>query len=275
MKRIIAVVGVVLGLGAMGLTAAHAADTGPSTHCTAGDGGETPIVGWPVAVATETNPSYNNGTIVMVCWSTTPQGSSNPEAAGGQFRVEYQKSSPWDSSLALLCWGDRTTATMITVECDNTIYTTDDHNTSTAGRSASGSSSVGAGTPLGVGRTGVDVSYPVTTTTSSGATPGGSMATGSGTCTYVNGTSLYCPSGTNVAGVNVATGDASVNPATNPGACITAFGNPCWTTAPSGAGVSVAKGDSSNDTVSTTVLGTPVREDLGDCYAYNMPPGTC
>lgn len=129
-----------------------------------------------------------------------------------------------------------------------------------------------------LGATGATAGAPATTSTTSGATPGGTAGTGSGTCLYVNGSTpapgaVTCPSHFTVAGVNVATGDASVATKTTPGGCITALGNPCYTTAPAGAGVVVAKGDTSNDTVSTTVAGTPVGRDLGDCYGYNM--GTC
>lgn len=121
-------------------------------------------------------------------------------------------------------------------------------------------------------QTGANVGVPTTSTTTSGAAPGGSLGTGTGTCAYVNGTPA-CPGGLTVAGVNVATGDASVTPKVNPGGCVTAFGNPCYTTAPAGAGLAVAKGDPVNDTVSTTVVGTPVSRDVGDCYGYNM--GSC
>lgn len=147
---------------------------------------------------------------------------------------------------------------------------------------AGGCTGVVPGDPFALGctyllkPTGAEAAAPATSTTTSGATPGGSTATGSGTCVYVNGTTPrpeLCPGSANVAGVNVATGDASVTTKTTPGGCITAFGNPCYTTAPAGAGVVVAKGDTSNDTVSTTVAGTPVKRDLGDCYGYNM--GTC
>jgi hypothetical protein len=270
LKRIIAIVGVVIGLGAIGLTAAHADNTGYSTWCTDGGGSSTDIPNGVVGLSYEAYPDH-----AWVCYSTTPNGSSSPEASGGAIRAGHEQTGAYDRTLSVLCYGDRTNATMVTLDCANSVWITDDNNPSTTGRSASGAFSFGAAGPLGFGRTGIDVSYPVTTTTSSGATPGGSTATGSGTCTYVNGTSPLCPSGADVARVNVATGDASVNPMTNPGGCITAFGNPCWTTAPNGAAVSVAEGDPTNDTVSTTVLGTPVRLDLGDCYGYNMPSGTC
>jgi hypothetical protein len=275
LKRIIAIAGVVLGLGAIGLTAAHAASSGPSTWCTNGDGTETNVPNPYVGLSYDHWQNWYGWELYTACWSTTPAGSTAPEAAGGNFRAGYREDSPYDSTLALWCEGDRTADTMATVDCANYVSTTDDHNTSTAGRSASGAFSFGAAGPLGFGRTGIDVASPATSTTTSGSTPGLLAGTGGGTCTWVNGTSPYCPSGANVAGVNVATGDVSANPVTNPGGCVTAFGNPCYLTAPSGAGVQVAKGDASNDTVSTTVLGTPVSTDLGDCYGYNMPSGTC
>ena len=272
-KRILAVVGVVMGLGVIGLTAAHASSSGPSTACTDGQGTEQSVPNPVVGVAVEVYPGYAGGDMAQVCWSSTPWGSSAPEAAGGQARVEHVPTGPSSARTSVTCAGDRTGATMVTIDCANYVYTFEDGNPGTEGKSLSGTFQAGASGPLGLARTGADLAYPATNATTSGAAPGGTVGTGTGTCTYVNGTQAVCPSGAEVAGVNVATGDASASPATNPGGCVTVGTNPCAATAPTGAGVAVATGDASNDTVSTTVLTTEVSQDLGGCYGYNM--ATC
>lgn len=126
-----------------------------------------------------------------------------------------------------------------------------------------------------VGMTGAEVGVPTTGTTTSGSTPGGSAGTGTGTCVYVDGTTpapgTTCRSGLTVAGVNVATGDAKVSTRTVAGGCVGAAGNPCITTVPSGAAVTVGGGDSTNDTVNgdVAVVG-PVNHDIGKTCVVNV-----
>jgi hypothetical protein len=118
---------------------------------------------------------------------------------------------------------------------------------------------------------------PATTTNaplnSTTAGSGGTVGLGSGTCVHVNNTSGTCPFGFTVGGVTVNESDALV-PTTHPnaGGCVTVGGS-CLTTVPSGMGVNVLSGDSSNDTV--TVQAGPVSrsEDLGGCYGVNAGTG--
>lgn len=95
MKRIIVIVGVALGLGVIGFTAAHAANSGPSTWCTNGEGSsETDVPNPYVALSAEHWEDWNGWEIYTVCWSTTPTGSSAPEAAGGNFQASHKDNGP-------------------------------------------------------------------------------------------------------------------------------------------------------------------------------------
>lgn len=272
MKRILPVVGIVVGLAALGLTGALASTPGqPSNYCSDGSpvGQEHDITTAP-HTAYEVVTNYNGYTWVDVCYSTTPKGSSSPEATGGDVLVMYHPTGN-ESEFYALCRGDRTAATVATIDCSNYVETTDDANSSTVGGSASGTSSFGAGPSVGFGRTGADVAVPTTTVSATGAQRGAQVASGPGTCMYANGTPVYCPGASNLAGAFVAPGDASATVVTRPGGCLTVGSNPCVATVPNG-GVVVGKGDSTNNTVSSTVLGTPVNQDLGGCYGYNMGP---
>jgi hypothetical protein len=97
---------------------------------------------------------------------------------------------------------------------------------------------------------------------------------GTGTCLWLESTSATCPfGGVTIATASVAEGDVSLTWGTNSG-CVTAAGNPCITTAPNGAGVSVAKGDPWRPTVDATVASTvPVTVDVGQCIGFHAPPG--
>lgn len=270
MKRIVIVVLVLLGVGAAGVTAAHAGNQGPSTWCTSGDGSETDVPNPAVGLSADYWSNWNGWRLATVCYSTTPTGSSAPEAAGGAFRVGYRQDTTWEESVGVWCFGDRTASTMATVDCEGLIWTTDDWDYSTLGRSASGRMQVGAASPVGIARTGVDIRLPDITTSTSPSKPAAATSAVSGTCIWVNG-SANCPGGGTVAGVSVATGDIGVSTRTVSGGCVGALGNPCITTVPSGVAVTAGGGDAANPTVDGYVFGVgPVRHDVAKTCVVNV-----
>ena len=225
MKRVIAVVGVVVGLGAIGLTAAHAANSGPSTACTDGQGGEHPVPNPVVGLAVEEYPGYGGGNMAMLCWSTTPQGSGSPEAAGGQFRVEQNS-----SRLAVTCAGDRTAATMATIDCGNFVYFTD--NPASPGNSVSLFSQLGPTSPVELYRTGAEVGVPSTALNQPNGGAAGSgvdVGSGSGTCGYADGTAVCVPGGRTIGVITVAEGDlpTATPTTTSPPPACTGVNNSC------------------------------------------------
>lgn len=271
MNRILVIVGVVLGLGAIGLTAAHADNTGYSTWCTDGaQSGETNVPAPFVGLSYETPPGGTGPSWVAACYSTTPNGSSSPETAGGFVRVWNPLSA---GKLHTECLGDRTTSQTAAVDCNIVVTPTDP--SAAPGTTATGSAKVGATGPVNVGQTGAEVNPTTTTNTplSGAAGTGGSLGTGTGTCTWING-SRDCPGALTVGGVTVNEGDASVGPHTAPGGCLTVGGG-CVTSVPSGVGVDAFEGDPTNDTLTVEVLGTRVSRDLGDCYVGVNAPSSC
>ncbi len=125
-----------------------------------------------------------------------------------------------------------------------------------------------------VGATGAEVD-PTTTTDaplSGGTTTGGSAGIGSGTCVYADGTPTCPVTSTTLVSVTVNEADVAIGTHPNTG-CVTAVGNPCVTTVPTGMGVSYLKGDPANDTVTAEVAGIPHSQDLGDCAGVNSGPG--
>ena len=246
MKRILLVVGVVLGLGAIGLTAAHADDNGYSTWCTDSGGSSTNVPNPFVGLSYESYPHET-----WVCYSTTANGSTNPEAAGGNVVA-------WNSggSTGSECRGDRNASQTVVVECYNRVDATDP--TSAPGSTAAASFKVGTTGPVPVGQTGAEVDPTTGTNSLGGATAGtgGRAGIGSGTCTWVNGTKSCPLGGITVADVTVHESDLVpvVNTYTPTPPC-TGINNTCL---PVGATVEVFD-DTSNPTVSvqTPTSATP------------------
>lgn len=271
MKRILVIAAVVLGLGAIGLTAAHADNTGASTHCTNGAPNETDVPNGFVGLSYEYSGSPTNPGHVQVCYSTTPNGSSSPEAAGGKFVVYNPQVH---GQLAGECGGDRSTSQTAAVDCDVKVTPTDP--SSAPGTTATGSAKVGATGPVNVGQTGVEVSPATSLNSLGGATPGtgGSAGLGSGTCTWVNGTTSCPLGGITVADVTVHESDlvpvVTTYPASPP---CTGINNTC---VPVGATVEVFD-DTSNPTVSvkTPTSSTPTTANAPrQCVQVNAtcPP---
>ena len=246
-----------LGLGAIGLMPAGAVG-GWSGACTDGQTpGEQHVVDYPVSLSYETNSTTPVPTGLLVCYSNTPTGSSDPEAVGGAVFVPNPLAYGYAS---VECRADREPQTVAAVDCYNAVFTTDDP--SHTGTSVSGQFQQGPTGPVTVGRTGVEGDVPSTTsnlpTSPDGVTSVSvdvfacAWATGPGTCV-----------GTTAAGVTVAEGDV-VTTGTAPPPC-TGVNNTC----PS---VLVDPGRSPANTVTVTVAGTTETANLphtGPCVQVN------
>lgn len=259
MKRLKAaiVVALGLGLGAIGLLPAGAAG-GWSGACTDGQSpGEQHVIDFPVSLSYETNSTTPVPSGLLVCYSTTPTGSSDPEAAGGAIFVPNPLAYGYAS---VECRADREPQTVVAVDCYNAVNVTDDP--THIGTSVSGTFQEGPTNPVTVGRTGVEGNVPTTTlnlpTSPDGITAASvdifacGWATGPGTCI-----------GTTVVGVTVAEGDV-VTTGSAPSPC-TGVNNTC----PS---VIVDPGRGSANTVTATVAGTTQTANLphtGPCVQLN------
>lgn len=272
MKRIVAIVGVVMGLGAIGLTAAHAADSGPSTWCTDGGGTETPVPNPWASASYDHWENWNGWELYTLCWSTTPEGSDSPETAGGALRVARSQDG---SDVGLWCYGDRTEHTVATVDCNNTVTVDGYPGLDRPAATVAGTAGVGPNN-AGFGRTGAETGgLPnVTPGNPNAQVTSTTVASSNANCVYVNG-EPNCPGvGATVADTDLATDDVQVEYRTTLDACVGAAGNPCLTTAPSSAAVTVGGGDADNSTVDGTLLGNiPVTYDTGKIcvVSYNRP----
>jgi hypothetical protein len=271
-RRLLGVLSVVFGAAALifGVGTAHADNTGASTYCTdgypVGSPGETGVPGTGLSFETAVGASGRNW--VGVCYSTTPNGSPEPEVTGGRVFVYGPDEF---SRYRVLCQGDRTTSQTVVVDCDVIVKPTDP--TSAPGTTVTGSVKVGAIGPVNVGQTGAEVN-PVTSTDLPGSgalgTTGGSLGVGSGTCAWVNSASPMCPFGTSgvtIAGVTVHEGDLPTATTTNttpPPAC-TGINGTC-----PGAYIIVG-GDSTNPTVvaDLIVVGRQTHNVPKNCVQVN------
>lgn len=254
MKRTLVIVGIVLGILGVGVTAAFAGgDTDPSYTCRDGLN-ETQATVPGYAVGAEGGQQGPGETGVTVCYSDTPNGSPS-NVAGGFFHVRQDQ----DGETFLWCNADP--GAVFTFNCFSAGYvqTTDDEDPNTVGRTVSAQVIVADDT---LGETGVQVG-PITSVNLPGdATPGsgGSVVVGPGTCTYADGVEDCSPSGTTVAGVTVA--EQHLVPGTNVQQFECVKVNGVCQVPIYGAAVEVGSEDQSPTVDATTAAGPLVTDDV-------------
>lgn len=227
-KRILVIVGVVLGLGAIGLTAAHADYDGYSMWCTDGGPGETDVPNPLVGLSFEAAPGSAGPQYVMVCYSTTPNRSEESEETGGNVAVHNPLTYPPGT---VVCRGDRTPQSVVTVDCLTTVTLTDEGNPDTVGTYVTASSQAATIGPVGVGRTGADVNPSMTTNDlpGDGNRTTKLSANTPAACSFFDGAVVTCPGASTLGVVTVNEADLPAITPTNsspPPAC-TGVDNSC------------------------------------------------
>lgn len=263
MNRLNASIAVALGLGigAVGLVSAQAVG-GWSGACTDGQTpGEQHVVDYPASVSYETNSTTPVPSGLLVCYSTSPTGSSDPEAAGGAVFVPNPLAYGYAS---VECRGDREPQTVVAVDCYNAVNVTDDP--SYIGTSVSGTFQESFTSPVTVGRTGVEGDLPTTTlnlpTSNDGVT---SASVAMHLCAWATGPGP-CPVPGPLVGVTIVEGDVVTTGSASP-PC-TGVDNTC----PS---VRVDPGRDAADTVTVTVAGTTQTANLPDTGPCIQLNATC
>ncbi|HVF75340.1 MAG TPA: hypothetical protein VM938_09845 [Acidimicrobiales bacterium] len=241
MKRLKAPVVVALGIG-MGVATiapAFADNSGFSTSCSTMTPGAVPV-----------SLGVDNGSSgLALCYSTTPTGSSSPEATGGRITVFNPLAT---SSVGIQCEADRGASTVLALDCLNRVVHSDDPGH--LGTSVFGTVQVGT-VGMNVFRTGTENDAPVTTVNSplDGDTET-RVNVDNHTCAWVSGPGP-CPLGITDATIVVREADvatARTTPASSP--CVGVLG-----TCPI---VLVEPGNDTNDTVRVTVAGTTHTADV-------------
>ena len=230
-KRILVIVGVVLGLGAIGLTAAHADYDGYSMWCTDGVGGsegETDVPNPLVGLSFEAPSGSAGPQYVMVCYSTTPNRSEESEETGGNVSVHNPVAYPPGT---VVCRGDRTPQSVVTVDCLTTVTLIDEGNPDTVGTYVSASSQAATIGPVGVGRTGADVNPSMTTNDlpGDGDSTTRLSANAPAACSFFDGAVVTCPGASTLGVITVNEADLPAATPTNsspPPAC-TGVDNTC------------------------------------------------
>lgn len=163
MKKTIAIIGVILGLGVLSASQAHADDY--SNACTNGFANDE-FGTWigPVFIGYEISSNYNGEQRVLVCYRV--DGTAG-ELIGGNL---YQWHFIGADTYGFRCEGDRAAGTTVaTVDCFNTVTLTDP--SSNPGMTVSVSTWSPVTGPLNVGQTGAEVgpgAVPVAITTGGG-----------------------------------------------------------------------------------------------------------
>ena len=256
MKRVRKLGGAVLAAAALCIssaafmpTAASASASGPSTWCTDSVGSEVPVTDWPVALAVEVSTfSSPEGphNLVMLCWSTTPRGSIDPEANGGSITIWTHPNGSND----VTCSSSRTPDTVVAVDCYNAVNVTDPDATS-AGVTVTGVADEGPLNPIYIAQTGAESGGFTTTSTSSST-----ETRGSGACVWVLGSQLL--PGCSALTTNLSTTNADLPQTGNTGSQCLAWTHPSYCDVYLQKDYVVVGSDTSQDTVSGTVNGTSV-----------------
>jgi hypothetical protein len=273
MRRTVAVAAVAVGIGAAGALPAFAGGNPgtPSGECRNGSpygtDTERTILSSPAYVGVEySGASDPDGTyFATVCYSDTPVGA--PSNLAGGFVHARVSPAGWGVTW---CLSDPGVA--VQANCTDAVgVSLGDPNTSNTGKTVGGSVTAN-GIGATINQTGAEVGNPSTTTNApfgGAAGTGGTLATGSGTCVYANG-SPVCPVGGGlfVGGVTVNEADLvpSVTPSTPSSPPCTGVNNTCL---PIGATVRILQ-DGSSPVVDARPLGVPVTNDPGpQCVQVN------
>jgi len=269
LKRIIIVVGLVLGLVGIGAVAAHAGSGSSADACRDGQPASNPTTTEnhdPTGrIAYELTDPGQGHTWLTLCASDSPYGT--PSAVwGGHVWTHLDTTSPNAVGFQLVCVGDP--AGVLTTNCSvaGAVDVTDP-NPATPGNTVSATVTPGGG----IGQTWAEVDAPVGTPNAPGGGDGtgGVVEIGPGTCVYADGTPT-CPFvfPVTVGVVTVAEGDLP-DVHTEPG-CVNVNGT-CQAPTVDGARVTLF-GDTANDTVYVdTLVGGTSDEHSPTCVGVDDP----